>query len=59
MSEPLTLRSVTELEELEALPDNAKILVIDSGAAKQISKLNAKFGGGVTVFDYYQENEEV
>lgn len=52
MSEPLALRSVVDLEELQVLPDNAKILIIDAGTAKQISKPNAKFGGGsVTIFD--------
>nr|DAT55676.1 MAG TPA: hypothetical protein [Caudoviricetes sp.] len=55
MDEPLALRSVADLEELEALPDSAKILIIDAGTAKQISKSNAKFGGGsVTIFDVVQ-----
>ena len=47
----MEFRSITNLEELETLPDDAKILVIDSGTAKQISKANAKFGGSVTVFN--------
>lgn len=48
----MEFRNVTNLEELETLPDDAKILVIDAGTAKQISKANAKFGGGnVTVFN--------
>lgn len=42
----MEFRSVTNLEELAALPDDAKIIVVDSGTAKQISKQNAKFGGG-------------
>lgn len=46
MSEPIEFRSVTDLEELDALPDDASILVVDNGTAKQISKANAKFGGG-------------
>lgn len=46
MSEPIEFRSVTDLEELDALPDDASILVVDNGTAKQISKSNAKFGGG-------------
>lgn len=55
MNEPLALRSVADLEELQALPDNAKILIIDAGTAKQISKSNAKFGGGsVTIYDVVQ-----
>lgn len=47
----MEFRSVANLEELEALPDDAKMLVIDAGTAKQISKSNAKFGGSVTVFN--------
>ena len=48
----MEFRNVTNLEELETLPDDAKILVIDAGTAKQISKANAKFvGGSVTVFN--------
>lgn len=55
MNEPLALRSVADLEELQVLPDNAKILIIDAGTAKQISKSNAKLGGGsVTIFDVVQ-----
>ena len=42
----MEFRNITNLEELETLPDDAKILVIDAGTAKQISKANAKFGGG-------------
>ena len=58
ISEPLALRSVAE--ELQVLPDNAKILIIDAGTAKQISKSNAKFGGGsVTIFDVIQNGGEV
>lgn len=39
-------RSITDLEQLEALPDDAQILVIDNNTAKRISKTNAHFGGG-------------
>ena len=46
MNEPISFRSVTDLEELDALPDDASIVVVDNGTAKQISKSNAKFGGG-------------
>ena len=48
----MEFRSITNLEELETLPDDAKILVIDSGTAKQISKANAKFGGGAMVVTF-------
>ena len=52
-------RSITDLEELEALPDDAQILVIDNNTAKRISKTNAHFGGGgavamVVTFTYTQ-----
>lgn len=46
MNEPISFRSVTDLEEVEALDDGAYIIVIENGAAKLISKANANFGGG-------------
>ena len=48
----MEFRNVTNLEELETLPDDAKIIVIDAGTAKQISKANAKFGGGAMVVTF-------
>lgn len=48
----MEFRNVTNLEELETLPDEAKIIVIDAGTAKQISKANAKFGGGAMVVTF-------
>ena len=42
----MEFRSITDLEQLEALPDDAQILVIDNNTAKRISKTNAHFGGG-------------
>ena len=42
----MEFRSITDLEQLEALPDDAQILVIDNNTAKRISKTNAQFGGG-------------
>ena len=48
----MEFRSITDLEQLEALPDDAKILVIDAVTAKQISKANAKFGGGAMVVTF-------
>ena len=54
--ELMGFRSITDLEQLEALPDDAQILVIDNNTAKRISKTNAKFGGGsVTVFNIVEE----
>lgn len=43
-------KDITQLEELETLPDDAEILVVTDGKAKKISKENAKFGGGSTVY---------
>ena len=48
----MEFRSITHLEELTTLPADAKILVIDAGTAKQISKANAKFGGGAMVVTF-------
>ena len=45
----MEFRSIASLEELETLPDDAQILVIDNNTAKRISKTNAKFGGGAGV----------
>ena len=42
----MEFRSIASLEELESLPDDAQILIIDNNIAKRISKTNAKFGGG-------------
>ena len=44
-------RDITNIEELLEVQDDDKIIVIQNGEAKLISKANAKFGGGtVTVF---------
>lgn len=45
----MEFRSIASLEELETLPDDAQILIIDNNTAKRISKTNAKFGGGAGV----------
>lgn len=42
----MEFRSIASLEQLEALPEDAQILVIDNNTAKRISKTNAHFGGG-------------
>lgn len=58
MNEPISFRSVTDLEEVEALDDGAYIIVIENGTAKRISKANANFGGGsVTKYIVKQENK--
>lgn len=48
----MEFRSITDLEQLETLPDDAQILVIDNNTAKRISKANAKFGGGAMVVTF-------
>lgn len=55
----MEFRSITDLEQLETLPDDAQILIIDNNTAKRISKTNAHFGGGgagamVVTFTYTQ-----
>lgn len=40
------LKDIKNLEELVELNDETKIIVIENGEAKLISKANAKFGGG-------------
>ena len=45
------VRDITNLEELLEVQDDDKIVVIQNGEAKLVSKANAKFGGGsVTIF---------
>lgn len=53
MAEVREFRSVTEVEEIEALTGEENLLVNDGGKMKQIKASNAKVGsgGGVTVFD--------
>lgn len=48
------IRDITNLEELLEVQDDDKIIVIQNGEAKLISKANAKFGGG-TVTLFYSE----
>ena len=48
------VRDITNLEELLEVQDDDKIIVIQNGEAKLISKANAKFGGG-TVTIFYSE----
>ena len=51
------VRDITNLEELLEVQDDDKIIVIQNGEAKLISKVNAKFGGGtVTVFYATKQN---
>ena len=48
----MEFRSITDLEQLETLPDDAQILIIDGSTAKRISKADAKFGGGAMVVTF-------
>lgn len=53
----MEFRSIKDLEQLETLPDDAQILIIDNNTAKRISKANAKFGGGAMVVTFtFSEN---
>ena len=55
----MEFRSITDLEQLETLPDDAQILIIDNNTAKRISKANAKFGGGAMVVTFTATNTGV
>ena len=55
----MEFRSITELEQLETLPDDAQILIIDNNTAKRISKANAKFGGGAMVVTFTVNSDGV
>lgn len=46
----MEFRKVTDLEKISELSDSSYILVIENDTAKQISKGDAKFGGGATTF---------
>lgn len=50
------VRDITNLEELLEVQDNDKIIVIQNGEAKLISKANAKFGGGTVTVFYGEKN---
>ena len=48
----IEFRDVTQLEPLEALEDGDYLVVVRDGVAKQISKADAKFGGGAMVVTF-------
>lgn len=50
------VRDITNLEELLEVQDDDKIIVIQNGEAKLISKANAKFGGGTATLFYPDPN---
>ena len=52
------VRDITNLEELLEVQDDDKIIVIQNGEAKLISKANAKFGGGTVTLFYPDPNGE-
>lgn len=52
------VRDITNLEELLEVQDDDKIIVIQNGEAKLISKANAKFGGGTVTVFYSDTNDE-
>lgn len=49
------VRDITNLEELLEVQDDDKIIVIQNGEAKLVSKANAKFGGGTVTVFYFEE----
>lgn len=51
------VRDITNLEELLEVQDDDKIVVIQNGEAKLVSKANAKFGGGTVTIFYPDKNE--
>ena len=52
------IRDITNLEELLEVQDDDKIIVIQNGEAKLISKANAKFGGGTVTLFYPDTNDK-
>ena len=47
----MEFRDITKVEQIKALDDNDKVLVNRDGTLRQISKSDAKFGGGqATIF---------
>lgn len=47
----MEFRDITKVEQIKALEDNDKVLVNRDGTLRQISKSDAKFGGGqVSIF---------
>ena len=50
------VRDITNLEELLEVQDDDKIIVIQNGEAKLVSKANAKFGGGTATVFYSDPN---
>ena len=53
----MELRDITKVEKIKELEDNDKVLVNRDGTLRQISKSDAKFGGGqVTIFYFGRTN---
>ena len=52
------VRDITNLEELLEVQDNDKIIVIQNGEAKLVSKANAKFGGGSVIIFYIDATDQ-
>lgn len=52
------VRDITNLEELLEVQDDDKIIVIQNGEAKLVSKANAKFGGGTVTIFYVDANDQ-
>lgn len=52
------VRDITNLEELLEVQDDDKIIVIQNGEAKLVSKANAKFGGGTATVFYVDTTDQ-
>ena len=52
------VRDITNLEELLEVQDDDKIIVIQNGEAKLVSKANAKFGGGSVIIFYIDATDQ-
>ena len=55
----MEFRDITQVEQINALEDTDKVLVNRDGALRQISKSDAKFGGGSVTVVKCVEVEEV
>lgn len=52
----MEFRDITKVEQINALEDNDKVLVNRDGTLRQISKSDAKFGGGQVTTFYLQKD---
>lgn len=53
----MEFRDITKVEQIKALEDNDKVLVNRDGTLRQISKSDAKFGGGQATIFYIKRTK--